>query len=93
MNLSSLLIKKLDIWSCCNLFPKLNDGHEMDRGCTHNLIDRLDRHSRGSVPATKNRRPVSLISYIVFHDKYKAFAFEKYLKTGSGRAFLNKRLI
>jgi len=62
-------------------------------GCTHNLTDRLDRHSRGSVPAAKNRRPVSLITYIVFSDKYKAFTFEKYLKTGSGRAFLNKRLI
>jgi putative endonuclease len=29
----------------------------------------------------------------VFTDKYKAFAFEKYLKGGSGRAFMNKRLI
>ena len=62
-------------------------------GCTSNLDDRLNRHNRGSVPATKSRRPIELITYIVFSDKYKAFAFEKYLKTGSGRAFLNKRLI
>lgn len=62
-------------------------------GCTSNLNDRLSRHARGSVPATKNRRPVKLITYISFSDKYKAFAFEKYLKSGSGRAFLNKRLI
>jgi len=27
---------------------------------------------------------------ISFQDKYKAFAFEKYLKSGSGRAFLKK---
>ncbi|MCB0397646.1 MAG: GIY-YIG nuclease family protein [Flavobacteriales bacterium] len=32
-------------------------------GCTHNLEDRLDRHNRGSMPATKNRRPVQLVSY------------------------------
>jgi putative endonuclease len=44
-------------------------------GCTGNLADRLSRHNRGSVPATKDRRPVSLITYLVFNDKYKAFAF------------------
>ena len=59
-------------------------------GCTHDLKDRLSRHNRGSVPATKDRRPVVIITYIVFTDKYKAYAFEKYLKTGSGRALLNK---
>jgi len=36
---------------------------------------------------------VELISYISFKDKYKAFEFEKYLKSGSGAAFRNKRLI
>ena len=60
-------------------------------GCTKNLDDRLSRHSRGSVPATKNRRPVQLETYIAFSNKYQAFDFEKYLKTGSGRAFLYKR--
>jgi putative endonuclease len=33
-----------------------------------------------------------LITYIAFTDKYKAFEFEKYLKGGSGRAFLNRYL-
>jgi len=62
-------------------------------GCTNNLEDRLNRHSRGSVPSTKNHRPFEIFTYIVFSDKYKAFAFEKYLKSGSGRSFLRKRLI
>jgi putative endonuclease len=62
-------------------------------GCTENLDDRLKRHNSGYVQATKLRLPVALITYIAFTDKYKAFAFEKYLKSGSGRAFLNKRLI
>jgi putative endonuclease len=30
--------------------------------------------------------------YCAFPDKYKALAFEKYLKSHSGRAFANKRL-
>ncbi len=44
------------------------------------------RHQSGYVPATKDRSPVKLITFITFTDKYKAFDFERYLKTGSGRA-------
>ncbi|MFD2726713.1 GIY-YIG nuclease family protein [Hyunsoonleella rubra] len=62
-------------------------------GCTSNLASRLKRHSKGQVISTKNRLPVEIVTYIVFNDKYKAFNFEKYLKSGSGRAFMKKRLI
>lgn len=62
-------------------------------GCTHNLEERFKRHSKGHVISTKNRLPVEIKTYIVFKDKYQAFTFEKYLKSGSGRAFMNKRLI
>ena len=62
-------------------------------GCTSNLEDRMNRHNSGCVPATVNRRPVQLSSHIAFNDKYKAFEFEKYLKSGSGRAFIKNHLI
>ena len=62
-------------------------------GCTDNLDERLKRHDSGWVPATKRRLPVKLTTYLVFTDKYKAYGFEKYLKSGSGRAFLKKRFI
>jgi len=62
-------------------------------GCTNDLKDRISRHKKGQISATKNRLPIELISYIAFKNKYKAFEFEKYLKSGSGRVFLNKRLI
>ena len=58
-----------------------------------NLEDRLARHERLSVPSKKNRSPVEVITYLVFSDKYRAFEFEKYLKSGSGRTFFKKRLI
>ena len=61
-------------------------------GCTNDLKDRIERHKRGYVSATKERRPVELISYFAFKDKYKAFEFEIYLKSGSGRAFIKKHL-
>jgi len=62
-------------------------------GCTSNLDERLKRHNGKEVHYTKSRLPVAIITYCAFSDKYKAFEFEKYLKTGSGRAFLNKRLV
>jgi putative endonuclease len=37
--------------------------------------------------------PISLTVTVNFYDKYKAYNFESYLKSGSGKAFMNKRLI
>jgi len=54
---------------------------------------RLDRHNAGSTPATARYRPWELAWHCTFLDKAKAMAFEAYLKSGSGRAFLHKRLI
>ena len=62
-------------------------------GCTTKLKERIVRHRNGYVPATKNLRLIKLKLFIVFTNKYKAYNFEKYLKSGSGRAFLKKRLI
>lgn len=62
-------------------------------GCTDDLKARIERHTKGYVPATKDRRPIKLISYLAFSNKYTAFNFEKYLKSGSGRAFLKKHEI
>jgi len=71
---------------------KCNDGSPYT-GCTEDLKTRFQRHIDGHVPATKPRLPVILVFYCAFRDKYKAFEFEKYLKSGSGRAFMQKRLL
>ena len=62
-------------------------------GCTQDLRARLEKHQSGYVPATRSRIPVELMFYCAFTDQYKAFEFEKYLKTGSGRAFMQKHLL
>ncbi|WP_010662682.1 GIY-YIG nuclease family protein [Marinilabilia salmonicolor] len=67
--------------------------HSYYTGCTQNIEERLKKHNAGHVHYTSNRLPVMLISYLAFPDKYKAFNFEKYLKSGSGIAFRNKRLV
>ncbi len=59
-------------------------------GCTNDLKDRKNRHDQGQVNATRNSLPVELFCYFAFSKKYTAFDFEKYLKSGSGRAFIKK---
>ena len=66
------------------------DGYYI--GCTNDLKDRVERHKKGQVTATSNRLPTELEFYFALNDKNKAFKFEKYLKSGSGRAFINKHL-
>jgi len=62
-------------------------------GCIRDVEQRLIRHQRGEVRITCLRLPVEVILTIGFTNKYKAFDFEKYVKSGSGRAFMNKRFI
>lgn len=59
-------------------------------GSTNNLKDRIKRHKLGHIPATKNRTPIKLIAYFAFIDEATARNLEKYLKSGSGRAFMKK---
>jgi putative endonuclease len=70
---------------------KCKDGYYV--GCTDDLKDHLHRHQSGHVPSTKNRLLVELDFYVAIKDKYKAFEFEKYLKSGSGRAFIMKNFL
>ena len=67
---------------------KCRDGYYV--GYTDSLKERISRHQKGFVNATKNRLPIELEFYFSIKDKYKAFEFEKYLKSGSGRAFIKK---
>jgi len=63
-------------------------------GYTTNLHDRLARHTRRDACRTTSKIPMSDIEfYAAFRAKEKAYAFEKYLKSSSGFAFRNKRLI
>jgi putative endonuclease len=61
--------------------------------CTSDVDERLKRHNSGYVPSTKLRLPVILVTYLAFTEEHKAFEFEKYLKSGSGRAFLKRHFL
>lgn len=59
-------------------------------GVTENIELRLEKHNSGQVPHTAKFKPWFLKNYFAFKDQKKAFAFEKYLKSGSGRSFAKK---
>ena len=61
-------------------------------GSTPNLKRRLREHQSGFCLATRKHRPVRLIWLCAFPGRLSARRFEKYLKTGSGQAFRNRRL-
>jgi predicted GIY-YIG superfamily endonuclease len=61
-------------------------------GLTSDLKSRINAHKMGQSPHTSKYKPWELLTYCAFANESKAAAFEKYLKTGSGRAFANKRL-
>ena len=61
-------------------------------GVTEDLRNRLKDHNSGKVLHTSKFRPWRLNTYVAFSDPDRAYAFEKYLKSHSGRAFAEKRL-
>jgi predicted GIY-YIG superfamily endonuclease len=61
-------------------------------GITDDLESRLSRHNSGEVTHTSKFRPWRIQTYVAFTDETRATAFEKYLKSGSGRAFSKARL-
>lgn len=61
-------------------------------GFTTDLKQRVKSHNDGGSVHTRKYRPWTLVSYLAFDDERRTREFEFYLKSGSGRAFANKRL-
>jgi len=62
-------------------------------GYTENLKRRLIEHNSGKSAFTKGHLPWKLVWYCAFEEERKAKDFELYLKSGSGKAFVYKRLV
>jgi len=61
-------------------------------GITSDLRARLQKHNAREVKHTSKFAPWRIKTYLAFSDDAVAYAFEKYLKSASGRAFSRKRL-
>jgi len=72
------------------ILKSINFPTTMYIGYSTNLKQRLIEHNNGKSIYTSKYRPWQLEACITFKEKSKAIAFEKYLKSGSGRAFSKK---
>ncbi len=59
-------------------------------GFTEDLDARLKTHNSGGCDHTSKHKPWRIKTAIAFTSRRKAIAFEKYLKTPSGRAFAKR---
>lgn len=62
-------------------------------GVTDNVERRLEVHNSGGSQHTCGLRPWKVVVSLEFGNGASALAFEKYLKTGSGRAFSKRHFV
>ncbi|MFN3658428.1 MAG: GIY-YIG nuclease family protein [Pseudolabrys sp.] len=74
------------------LLQSIDFPNETYVGLTDDLRGRLAVHNSGGSRHTSKFKPWRLITYLAFSNHDKAAAFERYVKSSSGRAFANKRL-
>jgi putative endonuclease len=65
---------------------------QQDIGLTDRLRERILDHNRGDSLHTAKFAPWRLVAYFAFAERKRAIAFERYLKSGSGRALLKRHV-
>ena len=68
----------------------LQHPNEIYIGVSEDVKRRIDEHNAGRSPHTSKFAPWELRWYCWFFDRQKAYEFERWLKTGSGRAFRSR---
>lgn len=74
------------------VYVLLSLNNKFYAGYTENLKLRFERHVKGRVTSTRDRRPLKLIYSEGCLSKEDAQHREQYLKTYHGKQFLRKRL-
>lgn len=74
------------------LLRSLADPGQTHVGYSADLKVRLRTHNAGGSPHPSKYGPWRLQTYLAFREKSLAMAFERYLKSHSGKAFAAKRL-
>ena len=74
-----------------NILHDIATGQHHYTGVTQNLQERLiHNYSGGAAPLTFQHAPWYIETAIAFRDKQKAYAYERHLQTGAGRAYVTK---
>ena len=72
------------------ILQSLSEPRQWYVGHTGDLRQRVAEHNEGKCPHTSKFLPWKLKVYIAFETIEQAQHFERYLKSGSGRAFANR---
>ena len=73
-------------------FLELSNG-DIYVGSTDDLRRRFKSHQDGHVLSTRDYLPAVLRAYVAVPDQATARSLERYFKSGSGKAFANKRFL
>ncbi len=71
------------------ILRSLSDSTQHYVGFTEDMKQRLVDHNAGHCAHTTKHRPWELVVAISLAERDRALDFERYLKSGSGRAFAN----
>lgn len=75
------------------ILRSINNPKRLYIGRTQDVEKRLIEHNRGDSAYSKTYAPWELEAYVAFKNRELAEDFERYLKSGSGHAFLKKRFL
>ena len=75
------------------ILRSLKDPKKTYVGFTRRLAQRLEEHNELSQIYSRRYAPWERVTYLAFSDKETALAFETYLKSPSGKAFIQKHLV
>lgn len=75
------------------VLKSLVEPQEIYIGYTKDVFARIKMHNAGKSPHTSKFKPWDLVVYLCFAKQGAALAFERYLKSGTGRALIAKRFL
>ena len=75
---------------CVYVIRSLKDPGRQYIGRTADVASRLASHNAGESPRTARQAPWQIVVLVQFVDENRALAFEKFLKSTSGLAFVKQ---
>ncbi|UCH33978.1 MAG: GIY-YIG nuclease family protein [Armatimonadota bacterium] len=75
---------------CVYLLESVRDPRQRYVGLASDPEERLKEHNAGKSPHTSRYVPWRIVAVVRFDNRGRASAFERYLKSGSGRAFAKR---
>jgi predicted GIY-YIG superfamily endonuclease len=75
---------------CVYIIRSVRDPDRRYIGRTADIASRLASHNAGESPQTARQAPWQVVVLVQFLDERRALAFEKFLKSTSGRTFVEQ---